>query len=150
MRTIGVVPEVVHMSKLDKVGSLLAAAVLVGVSTNAWADPKDYVFVPVTEHIQPSSTAPIAVRLIHAPTKKPVTDAIIVQSRLEMPMEGMAPMATKVSPKGTDGQGVYSFVGDLSMAGPWTLNLAAKVQGESGTVTGAVPLMVSGGSHKGH
>lgn len=138
------------MGKLGKVGGLLAAAVLVGVSANAWADPKDYVFVPVAGHVQPSSAAPIAVRLIHTPTKKPVTDAIIVQSRLEMPMQGMAPMVGKVAPKGADGQGVYSFVADLSMQGQWTLNLAAKVQGESGTVTGAVPLMVSGGSHSGH
>jgi len=139
------------MSKMEKIGGVvLAAALMVGVSVSASADPKDYAFVPVTDHLQPSATAPIAVRLIHLPSKKPVTDAIIIQSKLEMPMQGMAPMATKVSPKGTDGQGVYSFVGDLSMAGPWTLNLAAKVQGESGTVTGAVPLMVSGGSHKGH
>lgn len=138
------------MVKMGKVGAVLFATLAAGVTTSASADPRDYAFVAVADHLQPSATAPIAVRLVHVPTKKPVTDAIIIQSKLEMPMEGMAPMATKVSPKGTDGQGVYSFVGDLSMAGPWTLNLAAKVQGESGTVTGAVPLMVSGGSHKGH
>lgn len=138
------------MIRMGKIGAALFAILTAGVTISASADPKDYAFVAVAGHLQPSATAPIDVRLIHLPSKKPVTDAIIIQSKLEMPMQGMAPMATKVSPKGTDGQGIYSFVGDLSMAGPWTLNLAAKVQGEGGTVTGAVPLMVSGGSHKGH
>lgn len=139
------------MIRLGKVGAiLLAGAVVAGVSTGAWADPKDYVFVPVAEHIQPSSAAPIAVRLIHAPTKKPVTDAIMIHSRLEMPMAGMAPMVGKVTPQAPDGKGVYPFVADLSMQGQWTLNLAAKVQGEGGTVTGSVPLVVGGGSHGGH
>lgn len=140
---------------MRKVGGIVFLSVLLaGVSASAWADPKDYVFVPVADHLQPSSTAPVAVRLIHAPTKKPVTDAIIIQSRLEMPMPGMAPMVGKVSAQAPDGKGLYPFVADLTMQGQWTLNLSAKVQGEPGTVTGAVPLVVatgsSAGSHSGH
>lgn len=139
------------MRRIGKMGSLLLSTViLTGLATSAWADPKDYTFVPVTEHVPPSTTAPIAVRLVHTPTKKAVADAIIIQARLEMPMQNMAPMVGTVTPKGTDGKGVYSFEGDLSMRGQWTLTLAAKVSGESGTVTGAVPLVVSGGSHGGH
>jgi hypothetical protein len=121
---------------------IFLAAFMAGVSANAWADPKDYVFVPVADHLQPSATAPIAVRLVHLPTKTPVTNAIIIQSRLEMPMAGMAPMAGKVSAQAPDGKGLYPFVADLSMEGPWNLKLIAKVQGEPGTVTGTVPLTV--------
>ncbi|MBI5164863.1 MAG: FixH family protein [Magnetospirillum sp.] len=139
------------MKTMDKAAAaLFAIAVLAGLSTSAWADPKDYVFVPVNDHLQPSSTAPIAVRLIHAPTKKPVPGAIIIQSRLEMPMPGTAPMVAKITPKGADGAGVYSFAADLAIQGQWILNLAAKVQGEGGTVTGSVPLTVSSGAHSGN
>lgn len=139
------------MRRIGKMGDfLLSTVILTGLATSAWADPKDYTFVPVSGHVQPSTTAPIAVRLVHTPTKKAVADAIIIQARLEMPMPGYPPMVGKVLPKGADGTGVYSFVADLSMQGQWTLTLAAKVNGESGTITGTVPVMVSGGSHSGH
>ena len=124
--------------------------VMVGIglaSGAALADPKDYRFEAVSDQIAVSPTAPVAVRLIHLPSKTPVPGAIIFQSRLEMPMTNMAPMATKLSAQPGDGTGVYPFVADVSMAGPWTLILAAKVQGETANITAAIPLTAVKGDH---
>ncbi|MBI4966495.1 MAG: FixH family protein [Rhodospirillales bacterium] len=129
------------------VGMIALLIGLAGWTSATRAEPKDYVFVMTNNHITPSASAPITVQLIHGPTKRPVADAIIVQSRLEMPMPGMAPMAGKVAYKGTNGQGGYLFVADLAMQGSWILDLSAKVNGESGTVTGTIPLRVSPDSH---
>ncbi|MCR6631324.1 MAG: FixH family protein [Magnetospirillum sp.] len=129
-------------------GVLVLSAILAGASVNAWADAKDYRFEAVQPEVAAASDAAVAVRLVHVPTGKPVTDAIILPAKMEMPMAGMAPMATKVSPAKPDGKGAYVFTADLSMAGPWTLQVAAKVQGEPATITGSVPFTAASGSHK--
>jgi len=105
----------------------------------ALADPKDYRFEPVSDQITVSPTAPVAVRLIHIPSNKPVPGAIVFQPKMEMPMGSMAPMPTKITQAAPDSKGTYPFVADISMAGPWILTVSAKVQGETATITGSVP-----------
>jgi hypothetical protein len=120
-----------------RVNSIIAAVTLLWAGTAA-AAPQDYRFEPVTPQVAASKTTTVAVRLIHLPDGKPVTGAVVFQPKMEMPMSGMAPMATTVKPAASDGSGTYSFVADLSMAGPWTLTVSAKVQGEPATITGSV------------
>jgi hypothetical protein len=50
----------------------------------------------------------------------------------------MAEMTGKVTPLPSDKPGIYRFAIETGMAGNWALNLGAKVQGEAGTVRGAV------------
>ncbi|MGE5517636.1 MAG: FixH family protein [Bacteroidota bacterium] len=128
-------------------GVLVAAAVLAGSSASAWADAKDYRFEAVQPHVAISPETAVAVRLVHVPTGKPVTDAIMLPAKMEMPMANMAPMPTKVSAGKPDGKGAYVFTADLTMGGAWILQLAAKVQGEAGTITGSVPFTAVGGPH---
>ena len=116
--------------------------VLALASGTAMADPKDYRFEAVQPHVQASPNAVIAVRLIHIPDNKPVPGAVVFGAKMEMPMAGMAPMGTKVKAASSSAAGEYPFESDLSMDGQWVLSLSAKVQGESGTVTGSVPFMV--------
>ena len=124
----------------------MAMALLTGP---ALADPKDYRFEPVSDQIAVSPSAPVAVKLVHLPDGKPVPGAIIFQSRLEMPMTNMAPMATKITAQPGDGAGLYAFTADVSMAGPWVLVLAAKIQGEAANITASIPLnaVAAGHSH---
>ena len=110
----------------------------------AKADPKDYRFEAVQAALPASATTTIAVRLVHIPDGKPVTGAIVFQPKMEMPMTGMAPMATKIAPLAADAQGNYRFTADLSMVGPWVLSLSAKVQGEAATLSGSVPFTTTG------
>jgi hypothetical protein len=121
-------------------GAFAAAATLT-TALPSQANPADYVFEAVQAHVVADGQAKVAVRLVHLKDNKPVGDAVIFQTRMEMPMEGMAPMATRITAQKPSGDGNYPFVADLSMPGTWTLLLSAKVQGETGTVTGKVSFM---------
>jgi YtkA-like len=106
---------------------------MIGQATLARADIKDYEFQLVDKTIK-KGDAIISVRLIHKPDGKPVPDAVIFATRLDMTPDGMQEMATKVTPMPGAEPGVYRFKANLTMAGGWQLSLGAKVQGETGTV----------------
>jgi len=52
----------------------------------------------VKAEVKPGNEATVAVRLVHKPSGKPVADAAIVQTRLDMAPDGMAGMATAIAP----------------------------------------------------
>ena len=125
--------------------SILAAAAVVAamnLTSTAFAGADDYVFEPVKSEIKSSNVATVAVRLLHKPTGKPVTDAAIVQTRLDMAPDGMADMATAIAPLHSPEPGVYAFKAPLTMAGRWLLTISAKVQGEPETVIGKLTFKV--------
>lgn len=106
---------------------------LIGSVTVARADIKDYEFQLVNQTVK-KGDAVVSVRLVHKPDGKPVPDAVIFATRLDMAPDGMQEMATKVTPMPSTEPGVYKFKATLSMEGGWQLSLGAKVQGETGTV----------------
>jgi len=112
----------------------LIAAMIGGASTAALAEIADYKFELVDQTIQAGPDKIIAVRLINTKTGKPIPDAVIFATRLDMAPDGMQEMATKIAPMPSTEPGVYKFKATLSMAGGWQLSLGAKVQGETGTV----------------
>ena len=116
------------------------AAVAAALSLNgaALAGAGDYVFEPVQVEVKKGDDAVVSVRLKHKATGKPVSDAVIVQTRIDMGPEGMAQMASPLTPVPSSEAGVYSFKTELSMAGQWLLSIAAKVQGEPETVVGKI------------
>src|SRR6202011_5262112 len=95
---------------------------------------KDYKFELVDQTVQAGPDKVITVRLMNTRTGKPVPDAVIFASRLDMAPDGMQEMATKIAPMPSTEPGVYKFKATVSMAGRWQLSLGAKVQGETGTV----------------
>lgn len=105
----------------------------VGTVSQACAAIEDYEFQLVRNEIKKGETV-IAVRLINKATGKPVPDAVIFATRLDMAPDGMQEMATKVTPVPSSEPGVYQFKANLSMAGGWQLSLGAKVPGETGSV----------------
>lgn len=124
------------MNKLNM--TRVAAAALVGLATAAAALPasaamQDYEFQLIRSEIK-KGDAIIAVRLINKATGKPVPDAVIFATRLDMAPDGMQEMVTKVTPLPSTETGVYQFKANLSMAGGWQLSLGAKVQGETGSL----------------
>jgi hypothetical protein len=112
----------------------LIGIAITGPATLARADIKDYEFQLADRTIKAGSDRIITVRLINKTTGKPVPDAVIFATRLDMAPDGMQEMATKVTPMPGTEPGTYRFKASLSMAGGWQLSLGAKVQGESGTV----------------
>ncbi len=79
----------------------------------------------------------VSVRLVHIADGKPVTDAVVFEGKADMGPAGMATMTAPVKIMPAQG-GVYRFEVEPGMAGTWAINLAAKVQGEAGTVRGSV------------
>jgi YtkA-like len=120
------------------VAACAAVAITLALELPARAGASDYAFEPVQTEVKKGDDAVVSVRLKHKPTGKPVSDAVIVQSRIDMAPEGMAEMASPLTPVPSREPGVYSFKAELSMAGQWLLSLAAKVQGERETVVGKV------------
>ncbi|MGH1419426.1 MAG: FixH family protein [Hyphomicrobiaceae bacterium] len=129
------------MTKFLKLAALTVCSVatLTGV---AYAAADDYRFEPVAQEVRNGAGSDIAVRLIHVPTGKPVENAIIFRTRLDMSPDKMEAMTTTVEPAEESEPGVYRFRADFTMAGRWALKLMAKVQGEAETVQGTVTFKV--------
>jgi hypothetical protein len=115
-----------------------AFAATINLTSTAFAGANDYVFEPVKAELKKGDDVVVSVRLKHKGTGKPVTDAVIVQTRIDMGPDGMGEMASPLTPVPNNEPGVYSFKTDLSMQGRWLLSIAAKVQGEPQTVVGKI------------
>lgn len=116
-----------------------AAAALIGLSLVGaprfvFADIKDYEFQLMDPSVQAGADKIVTIKLMNKKTGKPVSDAVIFASRLDMAPDGMQEMVTKVTPLPGTEPGTYRFKANFSMAGRWQLSLGAKVQGETGTV----------------
>jgi YtkA-like len=118
----------------------LTACALVGT---AYAGANDYAFEPVQSQVQKGEGVTVAVRLIEKSSKKPVPDAVIIGSRLDMAPDQMPTMVAPLSLMPGNEPGIYRFKTDLVMAGRWLLSIAAKVQGEPETVVGKVTYTVT-------
>jgi hypothetical protein len=94
-----------------------AVTILVTLTNVILAGANDYVFEPVKTEIKSSNVATIAVRLLHKPSARPVTDAVIVQMRIVMAHDGGAEMDTAFVPLASPKPGVYAFRAPLTMAG---------------------------------
>lgn len=94
---------------------------------------------PVLSH---AGTSIVPIRLIHTTDYKPVIGAIFIQSRADMGPIGMASMQGPIKALPVTTPGVYAFEvqnGSVwSKPDNWALTFAAKVQGESATVSGTV------------
>ena len=123
-----------HFTVRRAVLMALAVLTIVCFGSIARADIRDYEFQLLDQAIKAGPDRIITVRLMNKATGKPVPDAVIFTTRLDMAPEGMAEMATRVTPMPPAEPGTYRFKATLSMAGGWQLSLGAKVQGETGTV----------------
>jgi hypothetical protein len=112
----------------------LASVAFAGSPTTASAEINDYEFKLVEQAVQAGPDKVITVRLMNKKTGKPVPDALIFATRLDMAPDAMQEMATKVTPMPGTEPGTYRFKANFSMAGRWQLSLGAKIQGETGTV----------------
>jgi len=118
----------------------LAALAFATLTTSVVAGAADYGFEPVTADVKNGAGSEIAVRLVHKPSGKPVSGAVLFRTRLDMAPDNMADMTAKHAAMPSTEPGVYRFKADLSMAGGWAFRIMAKVPGEAETVEGTVVL----------
>jgi len=123
---------------LSKISTAALAATLSLAASAAMAGAGDYAFEPVTPQMKKGEDVTLAVRLTNKQTGKPIPDAVIFKTRLDMAPDGMAEMESAVSPLPSKEPGVSAFKTDLPVAGRYQVTLSAKVQGEADTVTGKV------------
>lgn len=123
---------------LSKFTTAALAATLSLVTSAAMAGAGDYAFEPVNPEMKKGDDVTLAVRLLNKQTGKPVADAVIFKTRVDMAPDGMAEMESAVAPLPSKEPGIYAFKTDLPMAGRYQVTLSAKVQGETETVTGKV------------
>jgi hypothetical protein len=117
--------------------ALLLAASL-GLNGEVVAKAGDFAFEPVKAEMKKGDDVTVAVRLVNKKSGKAVPDAVIIRTRMDMAPEGMGEMTAPVKPLPSTEPGVYAFKTNLVMTGRWQFTVAAKVQGESETVTGVV------------
>ena len=123
---------------LSKFTTAALAATLSLAATAALAGAGDYTFEPVKAEMKKCDDVMLAVRLTNKQTGKPVADAVVFKTRVDMAPDGMAEMESAVAPLPSKEPGVYAFKTDLPMAGRYQVTMSVKVQGEPETVTGKV------------
>ena len=124
---------------LSKFISAAALATAIGLTASAaLAGASDYAFEAVNAEMKKGDNVTVAVRLTNKTTGKPVSDAVIFKTRVDMAPDGMAEMESPVTPLPSKEPGIYAFKTELPMAGRYQLSLSAKVQGEPQTVSGKV------------
>ena len=123
---------------LAKFSTAAVAATLSLAASVATAGAGDYAFEPVNPEMKKGDDVTVSVRLTNKQTGKPVSDAVIFKTRVDMAPDGMAEMESAVAPLPSKEPGVYAFKTDLPMAGRYQVTLSAKVQGEPETITGKV------------
>lgn len=116
-----------------KRAALAATITLAGTAYPVRADINDYQFQLATKDMR-QGTAEISIRLIDKRTGRLVPDAVIFAKRVDMAPDGMEMMAAPIEPLPSTEPGLYRFKTNLGMAGGWRLSLAAKLQGETGTL----------------
>ena len=131
------------MNSIPTLRSLVLAPVLVfAAAVGAQSAPQDYAFKIIGGALLPGDGVTISVSLTDLRTNRPVADAVIFTTRLDMAPEGMEGMTAPVEALPSKIPGEYRFKVDLAMAGNWRLQIAAKVQGEPETVQGELILGV--------
>lgn len=118
----------------------LATLLLSGTAVPVFAGAADYEFQPVESELPTGPESEFAVKIVDKRTGKPVPDAVIFSTRLDMAPDGMEMMRSTLDPLPSSEPGVYRFKLNLNMAGGWRFLIAAKIQGEEETAKGEIIL----------
>lgn len=116
------------------VTAALAAVLSLAAFSAVLADIKNYEFQLVHTNVKQGDGAIIAARLVDGRSGKTVSNAVIFATRIDMTPDGMPTMTAPIEVLPSTEPGVYRFKTNLTMEGGWQLSLAAKIQGENGTL----------------
>jgi hypothetical protein len=108
----------------------------------AVAAAQDYRFEAAGPPVKSGKATIVKIRLFHLPDGKPVPGAVIFQTRFDMGPDGMAEMTAPAKLARSNDKSLYQLELEPQMRGNWALSLSAKVQGETETVSGSVPITI--------
>jgi len=121
---------------------LIVTAFGIIVPLAALAAAQDYHFEVAGPPVKSGKATVVKIRLVHIPDGKPVTGAVIFQTRFDMGPDGMASMTAPAKLVRSSDANLYQVELEPQMGGNWALSLSAKVQGETETVSGALPITI--------
>lgn len=119
-----------------------ATASGLAIPAQALAAAQDYRFEAAGPPVKSGKAAIVKIRLIHLPDGRPVPGAVIFQTRFDMGPDGMASMTAPAKLVRASEANLYQVEIEPQMGGNWALSLSAKVQGETETVNGTVPITI--------
>jgi hypothetical protein len=124
-----------------------AAALAYAITTTfvpsvALAAAQDYRFEAAGPPVKSGKATIVKIRLMHLPDGKPVPGAVVFQTRFDMSPDGMASMTAPAKLVRSSDANLYQVELEPPMGGNWALSLSAKVQGETETVNGSVPITI--------
>ncbi|MHB8887020.1 MAG: FixH family protein [Methylovirgula sp.] len=122
--------------------AVLAAALSIAALSPALADIKDFEFQLVQSQVKKGDGTILSARLIDKRSGKAVPDAVIFATRIDMAPDEMPTMTAPIETLPSTEPGIYRFKTDLTAPGGWQLSLAAKIQGETGTLKNKLVLKV--------
>jgi hypothetical protein len=125
---------------------LFAAAIAVAgfapQSSPLAAHSSDYRIEAIDPFVAGRGTGPVELRLVHRLSGKVVDVAKVVDSELEMPMNGTSPMLGRAQHAPVAGSSALRFVVTVPMEGEWLLSVTAKAAGDDAEIHGVVPIYV--------
>lgn len=129
----------VRLTKAFATAVLAAVVAAAGVWSVAGARSQAYKFEAVSEKIPVGERVRIEIRLLDpSGSPVPVGNVEIVSSRLDMSPDGMAAMATPLTPVPAGAPGVLAFEAKIAMAGRWALGIVAEAGDAADPVEGEV------------
>jgi hypothetical protein len=123
-------------------GAVAFALTATSVPLAAFAAAQDYRFEAAELPVKSGKATVVKIRLLHTPDGKPVPGAVIFQTRFDMGPDGMASMTAPAKLVRSNDANLYQVELEPQMGGNWALSLSAKVQGETETVSGTVPITI--------
>jgi hypothetical protein len=123
-------------------GAVAFALTAASVPPAALAAAQDYRFEAAELPVKSSKATVVKIRLVHIPDGKPVPGAVIFQTRFDMGPDGMGSMTAPAKLVRSSDANLYQLELEPQMGGNWALSLSAKVQGETETVSGSVPVTI--------
>jgi hypothetical protein len=123
-------------------GAIAFALTTASVPPAVCAAAQDYRFEAAGPPVKSDNATVVTIRLVHVSDGKPVAGAVIFQSRFDMGPDGMASMTAPAKLVHSGDANLYQVELEPQMGGNWALSLSAKVQGETETVTGSVPVTI--------
>ena len=121
----------------------ITAASGLAMPARALAAAQDYRFEAAGPPVKSGKATIVKIRLVHVSDGKPVSGAVVFQTRFDMGPDGMASMTAPAKVVRSTDANVFQVELEPQMGGNWALSLSAKVQGETETVTGIVPITIA-------
>src|SRR5260370_10293294 len=120
----------------------LATSSTLAIPAQTLAAAQDFRFEAAGPPVKSGKTTIVKIRLVHLPDGKPVSGAVIFQTRFDMGPDGMATMTAPAKLVRASEPSVYQLELEAPMGGNWALSLSATVQGDTQTVNGSVPIRI--------